>query len=284
MLDLIIESDDGLRIVADHCPKADAPVVILAHGGGQTRHSWRDSSARLSAAGYEVISFDLRGHGDSEWSKAGDYSLEDMARDMIALIRRHGASRPVALVGASLGGMISLIAATTPGVKVGAVALVDVAPKIEPEGAARIRGFMLAHANGFASLDEAAEAVAAYRGKRPSGGPASLSKNLRKHDDGRWYWHWDPAFMSNKADRASTRRDVLDRAASAWRGPLLLVRGLQSDVVSDDSVQELLKIAPQTESVNVAESGHMVVSDRNDAFLDAVSKFLARHVPAKSAV
>ena len=276
-MDALTIDANGLRIVADHCPRPEAPLVVLAHGGGQTRHSWRDAAFRFSEAGYEVISFDLRGHGDSEWASDGRYALEDMAGDLVAILRQQGAERPVALVGASLGGMISLIAAVTPGVRVDAIALVDVAPKIEPEGAARIRDFMLAHTDGFATLEQAAEAVAVYRGHRTSSDPSSLAKNLRKHDDGRWYWHWDPAFMT-KFDRSPTRRSLLDKAASAWHGPLLLVRGLKSDILSDDSVDELRKVAPQTEYVNVVGAGHMVVSDRNDAFVDAVSKFLAHHL------
>jgi pimeloyl-ACP methyl ester carboxylesterase len=177
--------------------------------------------------------------------------------------------------------MMSLLAAAGPGSPVGAVAMVDVVPRVEQEGAMRIRGFMLAHADGFDSLEQAAAAIAEYKGEPLPESTAGLEKNLRRRDDGRWYWHWDSKFLTSIPSGAD-RVAQLEDAAAAYKGPLMLVHGLRSDVVGEEGVKALRALAPQLEYVDVAHAGHMVVNDRNDAFIEAVAGFLTRHfnVPA----
>ena len=160
--------------------------------------------------------------------------------------------------------------------------LVDVAPRIEVQGVERIGAFMLEHVEqGFASLDEVADAVAAYNPHRPR--PTDLSglqKNVRQRPDGRWVWHWDPAFISGRfGSRDETRASLVDpeRLADAARAitvPTLLVRGHLSDLLSEQGAQELLELIPHARLVDVAEAGHMVAGDRNDVFNDAVMAFL----------
>ncbi len=280
MLKVRLGSRD-IEMVGDHLPLDGAPLVILSHGGGQTRHSWRGAAEHLHAMGFETVSIDLRGHGETGWPQPDRYALEDFADDMDAWIDRYAAGRPVALVGASFGGIAALISASRMGARVDAVALVDIVPRVEIAGSQRIRNFMLAHADGFASLTEAADAVAVYRGGSSPGNISGLDKNLRLRDDGRYYWHWDPAFMK-RIPRGAARLELLENSARRYKGPLLLVRGLQSDVVGDSGVEALRALAPQLESVNVAGAGHMIASDRNDAFVEAVAAFLGRVLPEKS--
>lgn len=59
-----------------------------------------------------------------------------------------------------------------------------------------------------------------------------------------------------------------------------MVRGMSSDVISDESVAELRELIPHAEIVDVKGAGHMVAGDRNDAFTDAVIDFIERSVPA----
>ncbi|HTU13097.1 MAG TPA: alpha/beta hydrolase [Allosphingosinicella sp.] len=267
-----------VAMVGDHLPREGAPFVLLSHGGGQTRHSWRGAGERLHALGFETLSVDLRGHGETGWPSPDLYALEEFADDLIAWTEAFAQGRPVAMVGASFGGVASLVASTRPRGRVDAIALVDIVPRVEKSGARRIRGFMQANPDGFASLEEAAAAVAAYRGKPPSDDHSGLEKNLRRREDGRYYWHWDPEFM-NRIPRGQARLDLLEGAVRAWRGPLLLVRGLQSDVVGDSGVEALRALASQLEAVDVAGAGHMIASDRNDAFVGAVADFLGRVLP-----
>jgi len=259
---------------------AGAPTVLLLHGGGQTRHSWAGAMAELIGHGYRVVNFDARGHGDSQWSPAGAYALDDFADDLLALLDT--LPGPKALVGASLGGATSLLAAARRSQPVAsAIVLVDIVPRIEAEGAQKITGFMRGHREGFASLDAAADAVAAYNPHRPRPrDTAGLRKNLRLREDGRWYWHWDPRFMDQprRAEPPEVAEQLLE-AASKVGLPTLLVRGLRSDIVSDAGVAELRAHMPALRVFDIPDAGHMLVGDRNDAFNGAVIAFLGRHLP-----
>ena len=273
-------ADDGVALVADVGGDPSASAVILSHGGGQTRHSWGTAMARLLADGYQVINIDARGHGDSDWSPTGDYRIERLAADL-QMVARNLPSAPT-LVGASMGGAASLIAASEPGTA-SALVLVDVVPRLNPEGAERIIAFMRARPDGFATLDEVADAVAAYypQRRRPRD-PSGLMKNLRKGADGRLHWHWDPAFVAKVQVVSEPPRftEQLYEAAARVRVPTLLVRGMESDIVSEDSIAEFRSHLPALEVCDVAAAGHMVAGDRNDAFNDGVADFLRRHLPS----
>jgi len=286
----------GLELAADAYGPRDGPPVLLFPGGGQTRHSWDGTARLLGDKGWQATTVDLRGHGDSDWAPDGDYSLDAFAADVRVIARATSRAhhRAPALVGASLGGISSLIAIAEGDPAAGdpdnaddavasALVLVDVAPRLEPEGVARIGAFMLDHLDGFASLEEVADAVAAYNPHRPR--PSDLSglrKNVRQHDDGRWYWHWDPRFMSpGRIDepRSIRNEDRLEDAARALTLPVLLVRGRQSDVLSEAGARHLQALVPHARSVDVAGAGHMVAGDRNDVFNDAVVGFLEETLP-----
>jgi pimeloyl-ACP methyl ester carboxylesterase len=270
----------GKGVAADVGGDPRQPAVILMHGGGQTRHSWDAAMRDLLAAGYHVINLDARGHGESAWLADADYGIDTLAADLMAVIATLPA-RP-ALVGASMGGATLMVAAgSQPQPIADALVLVDIVPRLEAEGSAKIGGFMRAHAHGFATLDEAVDAVSAYNPHRPRPrDPNGLMKNLRKRADGRLYWHWDPRFVDHprRLEPPEFAEELL-KSARAIRTPTLLVRGLQSDIVSDAGVDELRGQMSGLEVCDVAGAGHMVVGDRNDAFNAAVSEFLGRHLP-----
>jgi pimeloyl-ACP methyl ester carboxylesterase len=267
----------GVEIAADVAGRQGAPTVILGHGGGQTRHSWDKCEQQLAAAGYFAINYDLRGHGDSDWSPDGDYGIATRAHDLMA-VAEHG-SRPFALVGASLGGITALVAASL-GLEPAALVLVDIVPKMSAAGVAKIRGFMTANPDGFASLEDAADAISAYYPDRPRPKDLSgLKKNLRPQADGRWHWHWDQRMMTD--ERADPRHmlDLMDAADWTDRIPTLLVRGMKSDIVDDDGVADLRRRIPALEIADIRGAGHMVAGDRNDEFNAAVIEFLTRVMP-----
>lgn len=275
---------DGLTLAADAYGPPDGPPVLFFHGGGQTRHAWGGTARLLGDKGWRATTVDLRGHGESDWAPhrevEGDgYTLDDFAADVRAVAAIQ--SSPPVLIGASLGGLASLtaIGEAPEGLAVASgLVLVDVAPRLEQEGIDRIAEFMLGNLDGFASLDEVADAVAAYNPHRPR--PKDLSglrKNVRLRDDGRWYWHWDPAFLlGGRIDETRSVRNEgrLEDAARAVALPALLVRGRQSDVLSEEGVRHTLELMPQARYVDVGGAGHMVAGDRNDAFNDAVVEFL----------
>jgi pimeloyl-ACP methyl ester carboxylesterase len=250
-------------------------VVVLLHGGGQTRHSWARTAQRLAAEGWTAVTVDARGHGDSDWHPTQDYTLDGFVGDLLALLPTLEAA-PV-LVGASLGGITALVAAGEhPGLAQGLV-LVDVVVQLEPGGVDRIVAFMAAHADGFSSLEEVADAITAYNPiRRRPRSLEGLKKNVRLRPDGRWYWHWDPTFI-RIADEPQRRVDPdrLRAAASHLLIPTLLVRGLHSDVVSDAGMADMMRLVQHAESVEIPAAGHMVAGDDNDVFATRLETFLS---------
>jgi len=279
---VFFEGRGGIRLAADAVGDPAGPPVLLFHGGGQTRHAWGTTLQVLGSRGWRAYSIDLRGHGESAWDDDGDYTLDAFSADIRAIAS--AMPEPPAIVGASLGGVASMAAiAETAGPPVAsALVLVDVAPTIERAGALRIGAFMAEHMEeGFGSLEEVADAIAAYNPHRPRPRDLSgLQKNLRRRPDGRWAWHWDPRFISGRfGSRDETRSSLVDSerlraAARALSIPVLLVRGRMSDLLSEAGARELLELVPHAKLVDVAGAGHMVAGDRNDSFNDAVVGFL----------
>ncbi len=255
----------------------DGPLAVLLHGGGQTRHSWRGLDKGLAAVGYRVINYDARGHGESAWSPSGDYSFDALADDLAAQIADVG--RPAALIGASLGGLTAMIAATRrPAVPTWAMALIDVVPRMNLEGRERILQFMAAYPDGFASLEEAAAATHAYLPHRgpSSGAGTGLLKNLRKRGD-RFFWHWDPAFLTNRwRDLSYPPVEPFLKQANY---PIALIRGGLSDIVTDVEARAFAQAVPNAEMITVPDATHMIVGDRNSAFSGAIMTFLDAHRP-----
>jgi pimeloyl-ACP methyl ester carboxylesterase len=268
----------GVRIAGDSWGNPRGPLVLLQHGGGQTRHARKGAGEVLGAAGYHAVAFDARGHGDSDWAPDGVYGQDVMVEDLRCVIAALGNRRPV-LVGASMGGGTSLVAVGEDRVDATALVMVDIAPRIEPEGVDKIQAFMSQKPGGFDSLEEVAEAISNYQPhrKRPKH-LDGLGKNVRLGADGKYRWHWDPRFRPARRD-LEKRHQRLAACASKLSLPTLLVRGGLSDVLSEQGVREFLQLCPRAEYVNVTGAAHMVAGDRNDVFGNAVIEFLERVVP-----
>jgi pimeloyl-ACP methyl ester carboxylesterase len=275
----IFTSHDGIELAADVGGPDNAPAILMMHGGGQTRHSWSGATRRLLEEGYRVINLDLRGHGESGWSPTGQYPLSDRARDIETVLQ--GSPNGLALVGASLGGVTASTAVGLYGLKADALVIVDVVPHPEFTGIQRILEFMNAHPDGFADLEEAAAAVASYNPERPRPrDPKGLHKNLREDANGRLRWHWDPAILRMDHERDFQLFAQATEAIGRMEKPeVLLVRGMESDIVSDRSIATLRGMIPRVEVVDVADAGHMVAGDRNDRFNKGTIEFLRRVLP-----
>ncbi len=278
----------GVRIAADRLGSPDARPVVFLHGGGQTRRSWGRAAGAVAERGWQAVTVDLRGHGESDWAGDGDYRVSSFAADVREILHRLP-PRPV-LVGASLGGITSMLLAgeLSRGIA-SAVVLVDIVPDMNPSGAERIHAFMAEKVvDGFGSLDEVADMIAAFNPHRPRPDDLDgLRNNLRRRGN-RWYWHWDPQFIDGTATHPPMEVTDLERLHAAVGAiladgvPMLLVRGQVSDLVSRERANAFLARFPQIEFADVAGAGHMVAGDRNDLFADAVLGFLARHERAES--
>ncbi|QIS24395.1 alpha/beta fold hydrolase [Nocardia terpenica] len=267
----------GLALAGESWGPDDGPLAVFLHGGGQTRHSWKEAGAALAKAGLRAVLLDARGHGESDWAADGDYGREAMTSDLLGILAELG--RPAILVGASMGGLTSLLATARPGSElIAGLVLVDVVPRPEHRGVERVLDFLGAHREGFATLDEAADAVAAYlpHRERPRS-TEGLRRNLRLREDGRWYWHWDPAMLLGRGEDIELHTEALEAAARALTIPVLLVRGRLSDVVSEQGVADFRRLVPHLEYVEIGGAAHTAASDVNDEFSDAVVDFVRAH-------
>jgi non-heme chloroperoxidase len=267
------ETRDGLTLVADVIGDEAARPALFLHGGGQTRGSWKASLARVADTGRRALALDARGHGESGWSPAGDYSIDAFANDLADVITQIG--RPPVLIGASLGGVTSLLLVGEALAPAQALILVDVAPRINRAGVARILKFMSAHPHGFGSLEEAADAVADYNPHRPRPASAAGLANSLRLRGGRYFWHWDPAFVTNRANDRAAIETRLDAAARRIGIPVLLVRAGRSDVVTAEEVRHMKELIPHSRLAEVPAVGHMIAGDDNSTFNAIILDFLA---------
>lgn len=270
---------ESLELVADERGDPNDWPVLFLHGGGQTRHAWGRTAEEVAANGWRSISLDLRGHGESEWEVNGDYSFTAFCADCIAVADQLG--RPPVLVGASLGGMSAMLAEGTSDREVSSgLVLVDIAPVTNREGVERIGAFMRSGIDGFDTLEDAASAIAAYTPQRVRAfNPDGLRKVLRERN-GRWYWHWDPAMISRERTEVVAKRfsGLLEVAMNNITVPTMLVRGMLSDVLTQEGVDDMVSHLPDITVVEVPDAGHMIAGDQNTAFTDAVTCFLRERV------
>ena len=277
---------EGLTAAADFFGDPEGRPAIFLHGGGQTRHSWSGTAQRLAEAGWYAIAIDARGHGQSDWAPEGNYHISGFREDLITFAQTF--ETPPVMIGASMGGISALLAlhewkerqtSSTNGRTelAHALVLVDIATRMESSGATRIMEFMRGGLEGFDSLEAVADSVAAYNPHRPRPKDISgLEKNLRRSEDGKYHWHWDPAFMASDpgAPDEFVNETTLDDAAASLSVPTLLVRGKMSDLLSEEGAKEFLAQVPHAEFADVSGAGHMVAGDRNDVFSEAVIRFL----------
>lgn len=277
---------EGLTAAADFFGDPKGRPAILLHGGGQTRHSWSGTAERLAEAGWYAVTVDARGHGQSDWSSECNYHIAGFRDDVIRLAQEF--ETPPVMIGASIGGISALLAIhewkeqqASANVErrelACALVLVDIATRMQTSGATRILEFMRGGLEGFDSLEAVADSVAAYNPHRPRPKDISgLEKNLRRGEDGKYHWHWDPAFMASDpgAPNELVNETTLDAAAASLSVPTLLVRGKMSDLLSEEGAKEFLAQVPHAEFADVSGAGHMVAGDRNDLFSDAVIRFL----------
>jgi len=268
---------DGVSLALERWGDREAPLVIFAHGFGQTRAAWTASAAHLAAAGYQAIAVDGRGHGDSGRNPPQlPYAMPQFIDDLAALAGSFTLppkEKPI-LVGASMGGLLGL-AVQGQQRAFSALVLVDITPRWETAGVERILDFMGAHPEGFESLEHAADAIARYLPHRPRKSPRSLAGLLRPGVHGRWHWHWDPRLLDDVGRQGERYQADLAEAARRVDVPTLLISGGLSDLVSDRSVDDFLQLVPHAEHVRIPDATHMVVGDRNDRFTDTILKFLS---------
>jgi pimeloyl-ACP methyl ester carboxylesterase len=283
--DIPIEGRSGFTLVAGHqvhyleWGHGGLPSVLCLHGGGQTAYMFEELGAALGHR-YHLLAPDLPNHGDSD-SMAEGFGPKGIAQGLPALLDGFGMHR-VAMVGASLGGLTSICFADLHPDRAAAITLIDVGHKLEPEGVRKIIDFMRAH-ESFASLDEAAIEISKYLPQRKNVRPESLSRNLRRREDGRWVWKHgmgrrfhEVSEEEHPANNLDTFLAGVEDAASGLECPVLVLRGSASDVLSQEGAEEVAALIPNAELATVDKAGHLAAGDNPRSTVELVAKFLDR--------
>jgi pimeloyl-ACP methyl ester carboxylesterase len=275
---------DDLQVHYLSWGRRDAPPVVCLHGGGQTAYMFEEMGAALAPRWY-VVAPDLPGHGDSDVdlsvaSGIGGLDRRALASGVERFLDHLGVDR-AAFVGASLGGITSLTLASLHPERVEAIALIDIGHRLEDEGVARIVEFMQRH-ESFASLDEAAVAIAEYLPGRKPQSPARLTRNLRQRADGRWEWKHALGRRLREADAGADNRpgdwrgltDGMDAELTQLTCPVLVLRGQRSDVLSDAGAQEVAALIPNARVATINAAGHLAAGDNPESTVSLVRGFL----------
>jgi pimeloyl-ACP methyl ester carboxylesterase len=264
-----------------------APAVLAMHGGGQTAYMFEEIGGALRD-GRHVIAPDLPGHGESSGMPSRDqFTRQHLAETVPPLLAEFGlaaGTAPVAIVGASLGGIIALTVAAAHSDLVGAIVLIDVAHRLEDEGVRRIVSFMHRH-ESFGSLEEAAEAVAEFVPNRPKSDPQRLRRNLRQRPDGRWVWkHNLRSVNADDIERvdANAMLEGLQDDLPKVTCPVLVLRGASSDVLSEDGATEIAELLADARIATVHNAGHLAAGDNSASTVSLVRTFLDEVVPLGS--
>jgi pimeloyl-ACP methyl ester carboxylesterase len=259
--------------------RAPAPQVLCLHGGGQTAYMYEELGATL-ADRYHVLAPDLPNHGDS--GPIADMDRHTLASTVPAVLDEFGFER-VHLVGASLGGIVSVTFAAAHPERAASISLIDIGHQLEDEGVAKIINFMKEH-ESFASLEEAAAAVAGYLPERKKVDPTRLTRNLRQRPDGRW--EWKHAYGKRlRAAEAEGRQiptegswrnllEGMDDDARSLRCPVLVLRGGKSDVLSDEGAEAITELIPDSRLAVVKDAGHLAAGDNPESTVGLIAGFL----------
>jgi len=272
------KSVEGLNLLGEAFGSPENTPILLTHGIGQTRHSWRDTASILAERNFYTIALDARGHGESDWSRDGLYDIEKYIADLKIIITSFK-QKPI-IVGASMGGFTALLMeGEAKEILTKALILVDISPSPKKAGVQRIFDFMNAYVKtGFASMEEAAEAVSKFLPHRSKADSLKgLEHNLHQKEDGRFYWHWDPALISSFGQEKNNNLKNAERIIKAAQNltvPTLVIRGEKSDLVTEQAIKIFEVASVNIKSVVVKGAHHMVAGDANNEFMGEVLNFI----------
>ncbi|MFC0388578.1 alpha/beta fold hydrolase [Muricoccus vinaceus] len=251
--------------------------ILCVHGLTRTGRDFDALATRLARAGRRVICPDVFGRGFSDWLPDGSlYAVPNYAMAFHQFLARLG--RPYDWVGTSMGGLIGMAVAATPGAGPRRMVLNDIGPFIPAAALQRIAAY-LALSHDFAGIEEVEthlRLVHAPFGNLPDAAWRHLAEtSARRTPEGRTVLHYDPAIA---APMAGPVADVdLWALWNAIRCPVLVLRGAESDLL-EESTATAMAGRPATQLVTVAGCGHApALMDSGQTEL--VAGFLLKAVP-----
>jgi pimeloyl-ACP methyl ester carboxylesterase len=280
--DIHWSSEDGLSLYARAYGPGTAKLTVLClHGLTRNHQDFEPMIAALPAA-FRFIAVDVRGRGRSAHDPNPDnYDPRVYAKDMHRLLDQLGVAR-VALVGTSMGGLISLLMMRKMPERIAGVVLNDVGPVVEKAGITRIAGYA-GKVRPVTGWESAAEAVKTIQGAAFPDMPEArwmdfARRTYRELPDGQVVLDYDP----NIARGLGKVKPGFLTSFALWRlfgglkkAPLLVMRGGISDLLSDKTAREMVRRHPDAKLVTVPRVGHAPILDEPEA-VAALTEFLTR--------
>ncbi len=298
------------RVAYTEWGDADNPhVVLCVHGLARNSRDF-DYLAAALARDCRVVCMDVAGRGASDWLEdKADYTFSTYLSDAAALIARvttpvrgrffrqlwtRGAERGeraggtrLDWVGTSMGGLIGMLLAARRGAPLRRLVLNDVGPLVPWHALVRLKGYV-GRGGPFASLDEAEayfRQVCAQFGALTDAQWRHLAVHgVERQDDGAYALRYDPAlnrvFLGHRDPELPPGPDFL-RGVDLWSTwdqvacPVLALRGEASEVLERETVAEMKRRKPGTESVEFPGLGHAPALMSADQ-IEAVRAFLTR--------
>lgn len=252
---------NGVRLHYQAWGPRDAPPLLLLHGLTQQSHTF-DGLARRLATRYRCLALDLRGRGESEWAPPETYTTPQYVDDVRKLLAALGLGA-VHLFGTSLGGLVGLSLAAIAPETLLSLGLNDIGPEIDPRGAARVAAYSASVPERFPSFEAARDwALQQYpwlAGMPGAAATEALRWAVRQTPDGAWRFKFDPAIgrvprPAPAAVEAACR--LWWDAFTALRGPVLMLRGVESDILCRETADEMQRRQPRMLRVDVPGVGH----------------------------
>lgn len=264
-----------LRLAYQEWGSDGGPVILALHGFGVSGHMF-DEFGQRAADRYRLINLDQRGHGDSEWSPDGDYTREAFVADVEAVREELGLERFI-LMGHSMGGLNAVEYTFQHPERVSALVLVDVGPEAAKEGVDNIMRFT--RGPDELDFDEFVQNAMRFNTRRTEENIRERMRHrLRPLENGKWTWKFDKRFREGEgAVRSGSQlsSDELWRRFRELAPPVLLIRGEQSDILSQEVADRTAGEIRNARLVVVPGAGHSVPGDNPDGFTSAITGFLA---------
>ena len=249
------------------------PPLVCLHGHTGQAHIW-DEFAEAMSPHYHVLAVDQRGHGGSQWASTG-YARDRFVEDLASFVDALGLSK-VVLAGLSMGGWHSLLYTPDHQDRVERIIIVDISPQPSLGWQERANSRPVTPLE-FPSLDEA---IAWMRQYNPWASNAGLRKDaedkMHQREDGKWTWKADSSlFNIPLPDQSDTKLwDRYWKAIDSITCPILEVRGAESGLVADETIEQMKQRGKQFMSVDIPDAGHVVTVDKPYEFIEATRSFL----------
>jgi pimeloyl-ACP methyl ester carboxylesterase len=236
-------------------------VLLCVHGLSRQGRDF-DVLAQAMCAEYRVVCPDVVGRGRSDWlADPMGYQIASYVADMVTLLARLNAGT-LHWVGTSMGGLIGIGIAALPQSPVARLVLNDVGPTIRPEGLARIAAY-LGLPMRWGSVEEAADYM---MGISKGFGPhtreqwLALTRPMLAAEGAGFKPHYDPSialpFRAITPELASAGETLMWRSYDAITCPTLLLRGEESDVLTQETARAMAQRGPKARLHEFAGVGH----------------------------